>query len=337
MGRRRASGGDRAMAEGTGSERNALVYYLYGEDDYRREEALERLLDTLLPEGVRELNLDQVRVGERESGSLLASARTMPFLAARRVVLIRGADALSKQQEEELLSYLNDPSPTTCLILAAARLDLRTRLAGALQQKGIVRRFERLGADSMKDQLLEAARVRGKRLSPDAITLLVALAGDDLRQSIYGVEKAALFVGEREEITPQDIEALVGETRARSIFQLTDAVGVKNLEGALRCLGSLLAHGEEPLAILGMVARQIRLLARAKALRDLATPLGEMARTLALPPRVVESLAQQSTSRSWTQLAAAFRSLYRADLAIKTGGTETPAVLHRLVWDLCRA
>ncbi|HZY30168.1 MAG TPA: DNA polymerase III subunit delta, partial [Candidatus Methylomirabilis sp.] len=296
-----------------------------------------RLLGALLPEGARELNLDQFRPGERETASILGSARTLPFLAARRVVLIRGAEALSKQQQEELLSYLNDPSPTTCLILAATRLDLRTRLAGALQQKGVVSRFERLGMDSMKDALLAAARERGKRLSPEAMTLLFTLAGDDLRQAIYGVEKAALFAGEREEITPQDIEAQVGETRARSIFQLTDAVGVKNLEAALRCLTALLDNGEEPLAILGMLARQIRLLLRAKALRELATPLNEMTRTLALPPRVVEGLAKCGASISWEELAGAFHSLYRADLAIKTGRAGAPAVLHRLVWDLCEA
>lgn len=337
MRRRVGSDRDRSLEERIEKGKVAPAYCLYGEDDYRREEALAHLLDALLPEGARELNLDQLRPGEPESGSILGSARTLPFLAARRVVLIRGAEALSKQQEEELLGYLNDPSPTTSLVLSARRLDLRTRLAGALQQKGVVLRFERLGADSMKDSLLAAARARGKRLSPEAVSLLITLAGDDLRQAIYGVEKATLFVGEREEITPQDVESLVGEGRARSIFQLTDAVGVKNLGDALCCLTKLLQNGEEPLAILGMLARQIRLLVRAKALRELATPSGEMARALALPPRVVQTLAEQGISLSWQQLAGAFHSLYRADLAIKTGRAGAPAVLHRLLWDLCGA
>ncbi|MBI2902496.1 MAG: hypothetical protein HYY12_02765, partial [Candidatus Methylomirabilis oxyfera] len=111
MGRRSGSDRDRSLAERVAGGETAPVYCLYGEDDYRREETLERLLGALLPEGARELNLDQFRPGERETASILGSARTLPFLAARRVVLIRGAEALSKQQQEELLSYLNDPSP----------------------------------------------------------------------------------------------------------------------------------------------------------------------------------------------------------------------------------
>jgi DNA polymerase-3 subunit delta len=335
MARKVGSALDRSLEDLIRTKEHAPVYCLYGEDDYRREETLERLLDALLPEGTRDLNLDQVRPGERVSGSILGSAKTLPFLGPRRVVLIRGAEALSKPEEEEVLGYLADPSPTTALVLDAKRLDQRKRLAGILQQSGIVVRFERLGAGSMRDSLLAAAQARGKQLSPEAATLLVALAGDDLRQAVSGVEKATLFVGERQEITPQDIEALVGETRARSIFQLTDAVGARNLGDALRCLIRVLEGGEEPLAILGMLARQIRLLVRAKALCEQAAPLGEMARTLALPPRVVEALAEQSASLTWQRLAGAFRALSRADLAIKTGRAGAPAVLHQLVWDLC--
>lgn len=315
----------------------APVYCLYGEDDYRREEALEQLLDALLIEGARDLNLEQIQPEEAERGSMLGSARTLPFLSARRVVLIRGADALSREQQEELLTYLNDPSPTTCLVLTAMRLDLRTRLAAAIQKKGGLLRFDRLDAASLKDSLLAAARGRDKRLSPEAIELLIALAGDDLRQLIYSVEKAALFVGEREEIGPRDIEALVGETRARSIFQLTDAVGARDLDVALCCLTSLLESGEEPLAILGMLARQIRLLLKAKTLQEQAAPSSAMARALGVPPRVVATLAEQGASLSWQQLSHALRCLSGADLAIKTGRAGAPSVLSRLVWDLCRA
>ncbi|MGH7409592.1 MAG: DNA polymerase III subunit delta, partial [Candidatus Methylomirabilis sp.] len=290
---RREAVRDQTLAEQIAKGQVAAVYCLYGEDDYRREQTLKQLLDALLPEGARVLNLDQIRPGEAETGSILGSAKTPPFLSARRVVLVRGTDALSRSQQEELLAYLDDPSPTTCLVLNGTRLDLRTRLAAALQKKGMLLRFDRLGGDSVKESLQGAARSRGKQISQEAIELLLALAGDDLRQSISGVEKATLFVGEREEIGPQDIEALVGETRARSIFQLTDAVGARDLEVALRCLISLLENGEEPLPILGMLARQIRLLFQAKALHERGATSSEMARTLGLPPRPLAALAEQ--------------------------------------------
>jgi DNA polymerase-3 subunit delta len=189
----------------------------------------------------------------------------------------------------------------------------------------------------VKESLLAAAREQGVRLQPEAIGLLMALVGDDIRQLIYNVEKVALFVGAREEISAKDIEALVGETRVRSIFQLTDAVSGRDLDVALRCLTSLLGSGEEPLAVLGMLARQIRLLIQAKALQEQATPVSRMTHVLGLPPRVVAALAEQSAARSWRQLTGALQSLSRADLTIKTGKAEEPVVLTELVWDLCRA
>ncbi|MBI3781305.1 MAG: DNA polymerase III subunit delta [candidate division NC10 bacterium] len=326
----------RSVTEQIGRGKIAPVYCLHGEDDYRREEALTQLINALLTEGVRDLNLEQIRPEEAGTGSILGGARTLPFLSTHRVILIRGAEALSREQQEEVLAYLNDSSPTTCLVLSAARLDLRTRLAAAIQKKGVVLRFDRLEAGSLQDSLLAAARGHGKHLSPEAIDLLITLAGDDLRQLIYSVEKAALFVGEGEEIGPQDIEALVGETRARSIFQLTDAVGARDLDTGLRCLSGLLEGGEEPLAILGMLARQIRLLVRAKALQQQSAPSSAMARALGLPPRVVATIAEQAALLSWQQLSDSFRCLSGADLAIKTGRAGAPLVLNRLVWDLCR-
>lgn len=315
----------------------APVYCLYGEEEYRREQALNQLLDALLTEGTRDLNLDQVRSGEAGTQSILGSARTLPFLAPRRVVLVRAVEDLSREQQEELLAYLNDPSPTSCLVLAGRRLDLRTRLAAAIQKKGILLRFDRLESDSLKESLLAAAKEQGVRLQPEAISLLTALVGDDFRQLIYNVEKIALFVGEREEISAKDVEALVGETRVRSIFQLTDAVSGGNLDVALRCLTSLVGSGEEPLAIIGMLARQIRLLIRAKALQERSTTVSKMTSEFGLPPRVVAALAEHSASRSWRQLSGALQSLSGADLAIKTGKAEASAVLTELVWDLCRA
>ncbi|MDE2322161.1 MAG: DNA polymerase III subunit delta [candidate division NC10 bacterium] len=315
----------------------ASVYCLYGEEEYRREQALNQLLDALLPEGTRDLNLDQIRSGESGAQSILGSARTLPFLASRRVVLVRGVEELSREQQEELLAYLDNPCPTSCLVLVGRRLDLRTRLAAAIQKKGVLLRFDRLEADSLKESLLAAAQEQGRRLQPEAISLLMALVGDDFRQLIYNVEKLALFVGEREEISTKDVEALVGETRVRSIFQLTDAVSGGNLDVALRCLTSLLRSGEEPLAIIGMLARQIRLLIRAKALQEQSVPVSRMTHELGLPPRVVAALTEQSTSRSWRQLSGAVQLLSGADVAIKTGRAAAPVVLTGLVWDLCRA
>jgi len=315
----------------------ASVYCLYGEEDYRREQTLSQLLDALLPEGARDLNLDHIRPGEAGTGSIPGSARTLPFLASRRVVLIRGIEELARVQQEELLAYLNDPCPTSCLVLTARRLDLRTRLAAGLQKKGVMLRFDRLGEDSLQESLAAAAQERGVRLQPGAVNLLMALVGDDFRQLIYNVEKLALFVGEREEVGVKDVEALVGETRVRSIFQLTDAVSSRNLDLSLRCLTSLLESGEEPLAVIGMLSRQIRLLIRAKALQERSISVSRMAHELNLPPRVTAALAEQGASRSWRELSSALQSLSDADLAIKTGRGAAPALLTGVVWDLCLA
>jgi DNA polymerase-3 subunit delta len=313
------------------------VYYLYGEDGYRREQALRQLLDTLLPEAARALNLEQIRAGEGNDTSILGAARTLPFLSVRRVVLVRDAEVLSRQQQEELVAYLEDPAPTTCVVLTATRLDLRTRLAAALQKRGTILRFGPLQAGAMREALQEAARDRGKRVTQEALDLLVTLSGDDLRRAMSEVEKASLFVGERAEIGRQDVEVLVGQVRIRSIFRLMDAVSAPDLRRALCCLSDVIGQGEEPMAILGMLARQIRLLIRAKTLGDGGVTAGEIARALGLQPRTAAAVSEQAVSLSWQWLVRALHLLHRTDVAIKTGRTPSSIAIEGLVWEICRA
>ncbi|MCZ7627208.1 MAG: hypothetical protein M5R38_16910 [Candidatus Methylomirabilis sp.] len=129
----------------------------------------------------------------------------------------------------------------------------------------------------------------------------------------------------------------LGETRVRSIFQLTDAVSSRNLDPALRCLTSLLESGEEPLAIIGMLARQIRLLIRAKSLREQSATVGRMTQGFNLPPPRRRGPGRARRLAFLAALSGALHALSEADLAIKTGKAAAPAVMTGLVWNLCLA
>ena len=95
------------------------VYYLHGEEDVLKDEAVRALVDRAVPPESRDFNLDTRTAAELDVESLHALLNTPPMLAPRRAVVLRGIEQLRKKSRprDALLAYLEHPSPDTLLVL----------------------------------------------------------------------------------------------------------------------------------------------------------------------------------------------------------------------------
>ena len=127
------------------------------------------------------------------------------------------------------------------------------------------------------------------------------------------------------------VTQLASHSRSYNIFALVDALGGSGFHQRLTSLGHLLDLGESPVKILGMLARQVRLLIRAKEAAK-GNP-AELARSLHLPQGVVKRLTQQAARFSDTTLKAHLALLHQVDSRLKTS-TGNPRLW--LEWALVR-
>ncbi len=161
------------------------------------------------------------------------------------------------------------------LILTSDTVDRRRSLFKVLQERGLVvdctvpageRKADKTVQESVLRETLQAIlRNHQKTLDPDAYRFLCALTGFDLRTFSQNLEKLVLFVGERRQITLQDVECVAQRSRKDPIYELTNALAERNLEDALFYLGSLLADNFHPLQLLAALVNQVRKLLLAKA------------------------------------------------------------------------
>ncbi len=164
------------------------------------------------------------------------------------------------------------------------------------------------------------ARQRGVNLDAGAVVDLAEFVGDDLRQLDQELIKLADYVAGKRTVTRGDVRRLVPETRAANIFALVDALGL----GEAPTAGRLMQHaldvdGEQPLRLLGMIARQYRLLIQAKALQAQGTGPPEIAKVLGVPEWTAPKLMTQAGRHSFARLEAAMERILAADEGIKTG------------------
>lgn len=312
------------------------VVLLHGTESLLLEDAVAGVARALYP-GVADLRLLRETFDAKDAGaeSIVQSAQTLPWGAATRLVVVKGVEGLGAKAGEALAAYLRSPNPSTVLLLLAAQsLPSSHWLVNAVPAPCIVPVSPPTGRQ-LTGWLTSRARADGCELDEDAADLLVELGGDDLTQLRNEVQKAALAGGpDNRRVGIPEVRAVVGEHRLRHIFELTRALAARDVGTALSLLELLLNAGEEPLGVLGMLAREARALGQAAEGLRLGRREEEIARALRRPPAAATALIERARELAPGVPARLLARCWDTERRLKLSGPARPE-LSLLIADLC--
>jgi DNA polymerase-3 subunit delta len=253
------------------------------------------------------------------------------------------------------------------LILTAESVDRRKSLFKIIQEVGCILEFSPIKGTERQKQVIMAIAgplmaEHKKRLSPAAWLALERKTGLDIRQATAAIEKLIAYTGDRQNIEASDVDDIIGKTKEDRLFDLTTALASKNLNDCLLSLRDLLDQGEQPLLILSMIGREIRLLLHAHILhrsnvlgswranmeyaafqkavypkiRELAESSGNGAGSLiGQHPYVVFQALKNSGAFSFDALVDHLDNLVAVDIACKTTAQDPVALLERFIIKVC--
>jgi DNA polymerase-3 subunit delta len=297
------------------------LYLFYGDEEFLMLRTLERLEEALTgPDGEGPLKtvLEAQETGLPE---FLAQARMTPLWGGGQLLVLRAAETYPAAALKALLDYLQHPAPRAWLVLLAPGLKARDLAKNAvwshLQQEDAALGFFHLKEGELQQWLAKEARALGKTISLAAAQRLVEMVGDNLADLAQELEKLALFAGKEMNLTPSLVTQLASHSRTYNIFALVDALGDPGPQKRLSALAHLLDLGESPVRILGMLARQLRLLLRLKDAPP-GTPPEALARSLEVQPRKIKDLAKQAARFTIPALKTHLWHLHQTDRHLKT-------------------
>ena len=217
------------------------VYYISGDDDYQKDDAVRQLIDAALEAGSRDFNLDVRRAVDLDAETLGVLLSTPPMMAERRVIVVRDAGMLRKDARKVLDEYLQRPAPDLLLLLiqaAGSKVDL------ALSALTTQLQFDPLTGDRIPKWIAHYATTELKvGINAPAIELLQAAVGSDLHQLAAELDKLASYMeGRDEEIGEDAVAAIVGVRRGETQADLLDAVADRNVSRALELIPHILAQ-----------------------------------------------------------------------------------------------
>ena len=312
------------------------VYLFLGDGELLKEEAWRHLLEQVVPARARPMNGERLLAREHSAPEVLGRLSALPMFGKKRLVMVQNIEVWPKEQLKAVASYMANPYPSACLVLSSASRKGLEKLQAEAEARDSLVQFHGLAEREAPRWLQERARRLQKVLSPQAAACLVEQLGVDLFRLQSELEKLAAYVGDREKIELGDVKEAVVTQRAFTVFELMRYVGQGQSRQAIASLRNLLLAGEHPLGILGLLARQVRLLWQAKDGAARRLPTVELAKKLGLSYGLVNSYAQQAESFSEAELYRIHGIIRDTDLAIKSTGTSPQLLLEALVLKLCQ-
>lgn len=211
------------------------LYFLMGEEPYFIDQLTDYLLTHILNETEREFD-QQVFYGkdfEKSAAPILTLARRYPMLGQYLVIAVKEAQLISSL-EEELAVYLQNPTPTTILIInyKDKKLDGRRKLAGMLSHTGIVFESKKLYENQIPAWIASLAAQRGLNIRDKACQMLSEFLGTDLGRIASEMGKLEVVVPAGGTVTPEVVEKNIGISKDYNNFELLNAMKTKDMAKA---------------------------------------------------------------------------------------------------------
>lgn len=310
------------------------VYYLCGTDDLLIELEAAKLTAAALKPGMEAFNYEAFDGKYASAAQVLNAAYTLPAFSDMRVVAVKSADTIKAAEAAAYVEYFKDPCATTCLIfIALGKADERSALVQAAKKAGYQKILNRMGDERLAAWAVSEAKKQGKTLSETASKLLITVTGTRLRDVKGELDKLILYAGEKTALDEKDIDECCSDCREESGFALTDAISEKDVNKALAVFKK--ASDEEPLKLLGSIARQIRMLLKLKSHPKTRIDAKELAEACGIPLFLLSNYTNSAARFTEAELITAVNRLRAADTDLKSDRTPHNIVLPRLIMELC--
>ncbi|MCB4756680.1 MAG: DNA polymerase III subunit delta [Elusimicrobia bacterium] len=297
------------------------LYLFDGPDRYLKKRAAERIIDSLLTPETKDFNLNRFDGETSPAAEVISAAYNLPFLAQRRVVVVSAADGWSASERRLVAESLAGLPPSTCLLLIyESRAELRDEIPAHVISHGEIVTFWTPFEEQKPPWAMEEARQRGKVLDRQAAQLLCqACAGlEDISNEL---DKLALFIGKKKNITVEDIRQCGLPEEAADFKDLENAIWTRDVRLALKQGRLIFDMGGKTESTFPVFERIFRLLLLGRYyLKEKKWSLKDTQEALGFRGRTQQTLFERGLKSYTTpELIDSLGKIIKADYDIKTG------------------
>jgi DNA polymerase-3 subunit delta len=245
------------MAKGT-------CFLFLGPEIGEKQDAIDELRSRLKGKHFEEQSF---YAGETPASAMVSVLQNGSLFSDCRLVFIKSAESLKKEEVNPLAAYMKEPQNDTTLILMSESVSLAKALESAVPPAN-KRIFWELFENRKRDWVSGFFRREGYRISEDGIEAILELVENNTDALRRECSHLMLFVGKDRTLSDQDVEKWLSHTREESVFTLFSRIAEGDFSRSVEILHTLIMAKESPIAIMMGLASCFR------KLRDYLALLG---------------------------------------------------------------
>jgi DNA polymerase III subunit delta len=321
-------------------------YILHGPDEFTMSQTIDKMRSDMHKVDAAGLNLMDMDGTSANAAEVLSAVSAMPFLADRRLVIVRGmlthlsrkgAGETGKKQRERLADELPHLPDYARLVFAEPKLlpkNSKLLKLGENDPGGYVKAFN--APKNLTQWLMSRAkRDYDAELEPLAAQALASVVGDDLRRADNELVKLVSYA-DGAAIDEATVALLTPYTSETVVWAMLDEMAAGRGARAMTMLHGLLDQpNEDGFRLWALFVRQFRLMLLAKEHLETGGG-GSLAEALGMRDFQVKNLPRQVRPFSLEQLEGVYRKIREYDEAIKTGKMDIKLALDVLLVTIAR-
>lgn len=224
-----------------------MVYLLYGEDNYLKNEFVKKAKKSF---GELQLGINYIQIDESNVNNVISDIETPAFGYERKMIIVKNANLMQKKNaiSDKLSEYLNDADKQILdsieLIIVEDSVE-KNALFNMISKIGMIKEFNEQKIGQLITKVKSISAAYGVQIQENVAQYFIECTGTNMEDIINEIRKLIEYAGKGGTIKKEDIDSLTIKKSESVIFDLTDNLGKKNIHEAINVLHDLI-YAKEP-------------------------------------------------------------------------------------------
>ena len=305
------------------------LYLIYGEEDYLKLQYKNKLIAALVNDGDN-MNFSKYEDNGINTAQIIDQAETMPFFAEHRVILIENS-GFGKKMPEDLGNYLSTIPEFTVFIFVEPTADKRGKLYKAAKAAGRDIEINMPNEAVLAKWVGAQLNAAGKQMKKDAWSQFLNMTHESMDNMSRELEKLITYVGDRNQITIDDVNAICIAKVETKIFDMLNAISAKDMVKTMDLYQDMLSAKEPPMRILTMIVRQFRQMKVVKELSGFGNNASTIAGKVGMPDFAVRRTMQLAGNFSDKEITNLLNDAADFEEKFKTGRLDEKLAVELII------
>lgn len=334
------------------------ILLIFGEELFLVDELIESITEKSIENGIDTNSIEKLDGSKVSEQEIVDSANNLSLISPQKLIIIEKFDILykNKRKSSSLFdNYLKNPNPNTILLLtgelsrlsgiskelsnpkkssqAKSKIEKQPEALKYLIQNDLYVEFPKMYDNELPEWLMRRVRKYNKEIDLETANL-ICLSCNSIREIDSEIQKLNVYLQNRNKITLDDVEEIVGINKENNVFELVKSVGNKNLDLSLKITDNLLSYSNQSVLIIITLSRYFITLFKLIDERKSTSNKFQLAGKVGVNPYFIDDYLRSLNKYNPIEVESAISILSQADENLKSTSTDNKYLMFKILTDI---